>query len=162
MMSEAEKPEVPHAGLIVEARALSVGSPRANLAAVVHLLADALDAQGDTVPQTDVDDATNEGIEWMHRAKRAEAERDALAHVMGLLLWSTDHVTGTVTLVNAAQVKAAAAAPDISLALHDAEVWRQGYDAGFERGVLVQGKQASGDAPANPYRAAAIRESAPE
>lgn len=42
----------------------------------------------------------------------------------------------------------------------DAVAWDQGYQAGFERGVLVQAKQASGEAPGNPYRAAAIREEA--
>lgn len=43
---------------------------------------------------------------------------------------------------------------------HEAVAWDQGYQAGFERGVLIQAKQASGEAPANPYRAAAIREEA--
>jgi hypothetical protein len=167
-----DAPEVPHADLIADLRGLAELLTGLANRATLRRAADALAALGDTVPREQYDlqlgNHADDSRRHLTRARSAErerdearAERDALAHVIEQVRIRQHHRPDDTPIDMLDDIaRILDTAPAVSLARQDAVAWDQGYQSGFERGVLVQAKQASGEAPGNPHRAAAIREEA--
>lgn len=96
----------------------------------------ALIAESDMVPQRDVDDATDNGIEWMKRALAAEATiEQARIEADRLHAWIDVHPTLVLRerglVVSGRLQEVLANAGTSALARHDAEVWDKGWGAGW-------------------------------
>lgn len=135
-------PEVPHADLIARLRKeiqwQAEGSVEEDL---MTRAADALAALGDTVPREHYEEAVHATNVQQIAMRRLSAERDALAHVIEQVRrWKMARQTGAGGSY-AALTAILAAAPAVSLALHDAEVKAQALD---DFATFISGSRADG------------------
>lgn len=175
MTEDKTAPEVPHAGLIETLRERADWSYLTDPDEAQELMreaADALAALGDTVPREQHDNVLRADRQASNRVHlvmservrtatrerdEARAERDSLAHVIEQVREFSALVTGVPGFQRRLDA-ILAAVPAVSLALHDAEVFDQGWNACQQLAHNQEEfKQVHCD---NPYRASASSEEA--
>jgi hypothetical protein len=162
-------PEVPHSDLIADrlwdSKLPSLDHVETRMFTLQDLRRLATDALGNTVPREEYDEARrllSTRVE-ASRLDEARAERDALAHVIEQAASVTSEMADTDEYPleffwRTRILRHLDTAPAVSLALHDAEVFDQGWKACQQ---LAHDQEPFTQVQCdNPYRAAAIRKEA--